>query len=254
MIALTLLFIGLHVVFCVAKVVAEEFVVESHTAYLWQWLIGIGLIIGYYLALLQVPLTSGWCLLAALAMTLFASLCFWGIPIVLEYLLGWGDEDQSPGAVFPLTMAISLFLVFIPTGFTRMIGFPDLFHGQMNLFVMAVAGQAIVLAFLFWLTSRSPVSLLWHWLASTMLIIAIMAVSIHSASSRTQAWVLTSVLIIVVNLEMAGGLWLGDYWGDFVEVGPGFIKKQLYAATCQFALVTAVYLFPVLAKLLSALF
>ena len=254
MIALTLLFIGLYIVLGIAKVIAEEFLIESHTAYLGQWPVAAVLIIGYYLALLRAEIPPGWCLLAALGMTSLATLCSWGIPVILEYLLGWGDDDEPPGVLLPMAMALLLFLVFIPTGFTRMIGFPDLFSGQMNLFVLAVVGQGMLLALLLWLGNWSPISLGWHWLASTMLLIAVMAVAINSTPSRTRAWVLTSVLIVVVDLEMAAGLLLADYWGNLVELEANFVKKQLYAVTTQFALITAIYLFPVLAKLLSAWF
>ena len=254
MLATALITVGISLLCAIAKIIIEELVLDE--AGFIEWITYPILLVGYYLALQKNHTHPSLCLVTSLAMaaSLFgiSRLAHW----VASEFFAWGEDGAHlDGILFLGTMPILLLLLFIPTGLPKIIGFPDLFHGQMNLFLIVVATETIILGLYFACWYYMELSNLSIWairIINTILLIALAGWAFDRMPSRTQALILSNILILTATLQMTAVLYLASFWEESFLSEENFLSHQLATLLTQSSILLIIYLVPVIAKILPS--
>ncbi|BBM86804.1 hypothetical protein [Candidatus Uabimicrobium amorphum] len=251
--SITILFIVLQSLITLGKVAAEVLLLDEEVTYYGEFALSTLTCVVYYFTLLPRGASPIVCWFLA---SIFSAICLiisWGLPKVLDYFFGWGEEDIPLPVTFPLLTAWILFLCFLPSGLGATIGIPQLFSGKITFFIVIALTQLITAALVLF------ISYYFEDEHATMAIDALFSIGmavliwslLHEQTSRGQATFLTFIIIIAINIELIGILYFAAHYLEIGEIDDSFWKTRRYIFSSQLIAVVVIYFFPLLHGILS---
>lgn len=249
MIWITWMFAGMVIVWQVAKIVLEQTVIESRTSYALDWIISSILVLGHYGWVNYAGVSDGVILLCSLGLALLCFAASVGASFIGMEVLGFSDEPAELEPWFILTMAFFILAIFIPTGGSRLLGFPTLFQNYHYVWIVALVGEAILLILHFWLNYEwdwEQTSMMIHWVLSSLLLLGLFAWVYSLTNDRHLSWMMALILCLMIHLERVSGLLLGKLWGDLLAISPAWYGHEIMLFVGQMLGISLIYIAPIL--------
>ena len=251
--SITILFIVLQLLITLAKVAIEVLFLDEEMTYYGEFFLSTVTCVVYYFTLLPRGASPIVCWFLA---SIFSAVCLiisWGLPKVLDHLIGWGDEDIPLPVSFPLLTAWILFLCFLPSGLGATIGIPQLFSGKVTFFIVIAFTQLVTAALVLFISyyfEDEHATLAIDALFSIGMAILIWSL-LNEQTSRGQATFLTFIIVIAINIELIGILYFAAHYLDIGDIDESFWKVRRYIFSSQLIAVVVIYFFPVLHGILT---
>ena len=251
--SITLLFVIVQILITVAKIVAEVLFLDEEFAFYGEFAASSVLGVVYYFVLLPRGESPVVCWFLASVFSVVALIVSWGLPKIFDYFLGWGEDDIPLPVFFPVLSTWVLFLCFLPTGFGKTIGIPNLFAGKVTFFIVIAFTQLVTAGITLFIS---------HYFEdenATLAIDGIFSIGIailtwsllNEQMSSSYATFLSFIIIIAINIELVGIFYFCGQYLEIIEVDDSFWISRRYIFSGQVIAIVILYFFPVLHTILS---
>ncbi len=250
-ITLTIIFAIVQILCSACKIFLEEWILESEIAYYGECTVSSGISIAFYFSLFNNGVHPGICWLAATGLSVYAFFTSWLLVQAADFL-GWADDSQSLGPLFPVISGWLLLLVFLPSGLGATLGQTWFLQNFLGLFISTLVIQLVIVAafiFSYQQFAEETSATILDWFLSIATIVAVFF-WIADGNNPGYAWIVTSISVFVMALEAAGLFYFAHAIWDLVEVDASFYKKRLYLFIIQLMVVFCCYLFPSIAGII----
>lgn len=254
---ITWLMVAIIILWQIIKIILEQTMLESRTAYTLDWVISSMIVFLHHGLILYLDVADGIALISSLGIVLWCFATSMSANFIGLQMLGLTDEQTQLEPCFILAMTFLLFAVFIPIGGTRLIGFPNLFQNCHYLWMVALVGEIILLILHFWLNYEwdwVQSGMISHWVLSTVLLLGLFAWAYSITNDRSLAWLMALILGLLLHLTRVSGLLLGKLLAELFAIDTKWYIQEWILFLCQTLGISIIYIAPLLLTWIHKLF